>query len=101
MGVIVCDDRRFEFFVDLDILGNFDDGFRAQSVPDGISPRPVFALLGVGTCASDGVASVGLDLSERAHGLARPLELRSAPWAGSSVVLDCLVTTAVSFGGSA
>src|SRR6266849_646814 len=34
--------------------------FRAQPMPDGIAPRPAFALLGAGTGAPDGVASVGL-----------------------------------------
>ena len=82
----------------LDILDHLDDGFGAQPVPDSVSPRSAFALLGVGTGAFEGVASVGLDLPERGHGLARPaaLVLASASVPGSSLVarLDRLVATA-------
>ena len=63
-GIVVRDDGCFECSVVLDILDILNDGFRAQSVPNRVSPRPAFALIRVGTGASDGVAPVGLDLPE-------------------------------------
>src|SRR2546430_8360088 len=87
-GVVVRDDGRLERSVVLDVLDNLDDGFRAQTMPDRVPPRPAFALLGVGTGASDGVASVGLNLSKRGHGLTRPTLFFAA---GSRVLPDCPV----------
>lgn len=48
LGVVVRNDGRLERSVVLDILDNFDDGLRAQSMPDGVAPRLPFALLGSG-----------------------------------------------------
>jgi hypothetical protein len=59
---VAGDDGRFRCFVFFDILDILNDGFRAQTVPDGVSRRPAFTFIPVGTSASDGVASVGLDL---------------------------------------
>jgi hypothetical protein len=65
----------------------FDDGFRAQPMPDGVSPRLPFAFLGSGTGASDSVASVGFSLTKRGHRLERSTVLTpSASSAGSSFV---------------
>src|SRR5258706_574049 len=94
MRVIVRDHGRFERSVVLDILDNINHGFRAQPVPDGVSPGPAFAFLGAGTSASDRIAPVGHYLSERGHGLASPMALLSASMIGSGPVpraLDCLI----------
>ena len=44
-------------------------------MPDGVASGLPFALLGSGTGASDGIASVGLNLSKRGHGPERSTEL--------------------------
>jgi hypothetical protein len=62
--IVIRGDRRFKRSVVVDIFNAFDDGLRAKPVPDGVSPRPVFALFRARTGAFDGVASVGFDLSE-------------------------------------
>ena len=38
-------------------------------MPDGVLPRPAFAVFGGRTGASERVAPIGFDLSERGHGL--------------------------------
>ena len=63
-GVVVPDDSCFETAVIVNIINNFDDGFGAQSVPDCVSPRMLFAGLGIWTGASIGVAPIGFDLPD-------------------------------------
>jgi hypothetical protein len=49
----------------VDVLDDLDHGLGAQPVPDGISARTILAFFGNWTGASERVAPIGFDLSNR------------------------------------
>jgi hypothetical protein len=59
-----CDDDRLETSVIINILDDLDDGFSGQPVPDGVLPRPAFAIFSGRAGTSERVAPIGFDLSE-------------------------------------
>jgi hypothetical protein len=63
-SVVVGDDSCLETAVVVDIFDHLDDGFGAQTVPDRVSPRALFAGLRIWTGASGGIAPVSFDLSD-------------------------------------
>jgi hypothetical protein len=66
-GVIVRRDGRFEGAVVFNILQADNDGFGGQSAANGVAPRPLFALFSLRPGASEGVAAIALDLTNRGH----------------------------------
>src|SRR6478672_4759062 len=64
LGLVVCDDGRFKFFVVLDIFDNLDNGLRTQPMPQGVAARPAFSFLGFRTGASLGITPVRFELSK-------------------------------------
>jgi hypothetical protein len=60
---VISDDRGLKSPVVLDILKDFDDRFRTQSVPDGVSSRSQLACFGFRPGAVCCIAPIGFDLS--------------------------------------
>jgi hypothetical protein len=89
-GVVIRDDGRFECVIVFDVFQSDNDGFGSQSVPNRISPRPPFAILGPRAGASERIASIGLDLSKRGHWFVSPSaswEVRLPALAGGSMLV--------------
>jgi hypothetical protein len=55
-----------------DILYDFHDGFRTQSVPNGVLPRPLLSFFRDWTGTLDRVSPIGFDLPKRSHKSAPP-----------------------------
>jgi hypothetical protein len=62
-----------------DIFQSDNDSFGSQSVPDRISSRSLFAILGPRAGAPERIASIGLDLSKRGHWFVTPSAFWEVP----------------------
>jgi hypothetical protein len=62
----------------MNILDCVDDGFSGQSMPNGVLPRPTFAIVSGRSGASKGIASVSFDLPKRRHSVLPPFAAPAA-----------------------